>query len=67
MHRLTAHGTHEGTFLDIPPTGTRVIYAVVEINRIGPDGKFIEHWSSLDMLGLLQQLDAHGAPAGRRF
>jgi steroid delta-isomerase-like uncharacterized protein len=62
VQRITAHGTHEGAFLDIPPTGKHVTYQVMEINRAGPDGKFVEHWSSVDLLGLLQQLGAVPAP-----
>ncbi|MDQ3676649.1 MAG: ester cyclase, partial [Actinomycetota bacterium] len=42
----------------IPPTGTGVCVPFIEINRVGPDGKFVEHWSSVDLLGLLQQLGA---------
>jgi predicted ester cyclase len=56
VQRITAHGTHEGTYLDLPPTGRQVTYELVEISRAGPDGKFVEHWSSLDLFGLLVQL-----------
>jgi predicted ester cyclase len=56
VQRITAHGTHEGAFLDIPPTGRQVTYELVEISRAGPDGKFVEHWSSVDLFGLLVQL-----------
>lgn len=58
MVRLTAHGTHEGTFLDVTPTGRKVTFDVIDINRAGPDGRFVEHWSSVDLFGVLQQLGA---------
>ena len=58
VQRVTVRGTHEGVFLGIPPTGRTVAFAAIDINRAGPDGRFVEHWSSADMLGLLQQLGA---------
>lgn len=56
VQRITHRGTHEGPFRDIPPTGRHVTYEVIDINRAGPDGKFVEHWSSVDLFGLLIQL-----------
>lgn len=58
VQRMTARGTHQGELFGIPPTGTGVCVPFIEINRVGPDGKFVEHWSSVDLLGLLQQLGA---------
>ena len=58
VQRLTTRGTHQGELLGVPPTGKKVSIPVIEINRVGPDGKFVEHWSSVDLLGLLQQLGA---------
>ena len=56
--RITCSGTHEGEFLGIPPTGRRATWQLVAIQRIGPDGKCAEHWSSPDLFGLLRQLGA---------
>lgn len=56
--RITCRGTHDGHYLDIPPTGRQVCFEVFEINRVGPDGRFVEHWSSADLLGVLRQLGA---------
>jgi predicted ester cyclase len=56
--RLTLGGTHEGPFADVPPSGRRATWQVVEILRVGPDGRFAERWSGWDQLGLLRQLEA---------
>ncbi|MGH9182551.1 MAG: ester cyclase [Acidimicrobiales bacterium] len=63
VQRVTARGTHEGELFGVPATGKEVAFDVIEINRVGPDGKFAEHWSSVDLLGLLQQLGALPTPA----
>jgi steroid delta-isomerase-like uncharacterized protein len=60
VHRLRAEGTHLGDFQGIPPTGKRVVVTGVNINRFR-DGRVVEAWGFLDMLGLMQQL---GAPPG---
>lgn len=59
--RWTARGTHVGPFERIPPTGKKAIVAGISISRM-TNGKFVEGWTSLDRLGLLQQLDALPAP-----
>ncbi len=56
--RIRWSGTHEGEFFGVPPTGKRVTAELMEIHRIGPDGKITEHWSASDELGLLRQLGA---------
>ena len=53
--RKTFHGTHQGEFMGIPPTGKRVAIDVIDIFRIS-DGKITAHWAVADMLGLMQQL-----------
>lgn len=55
--RFTATGTQRGAFQGIPPTGRRVTYTGIDINRIA-GGKIIEGWVNYDALGLLQQLGA---------
>jgi steroid delta-isomerase-like uncharacterized protein len=55
--RWTAVGTHEGTFLGIPGTGTQVDFAGIEIIRVA-DGKVVERWGEWDDLGLIEQLRA---------
>lgn len=53
--RFTTHGTQQGTFGGIPPTGKQVAVSTIEITRIA-DGKIAEDWGLDDRLGMLQQL-----------
>lgn len=55
VSRITFRGTHDGEFLDIPPTGMSVEFGVIVINRV-EDGQLVEAWVQTDMVGLLQQL-----------
>lgn len=58
--RLTAQGTHLGTFRGIPPTRRAVRWSGIRIFRIA-DERIAEHWANWDDLSLMQQL---GAVAG---
>ena len=58
VQRLTLSGTHRGEYCGLPPTGRHATWQLVVIQRIGPDGKVAEHWSSPDLFGLLGQLGA---------
>lgn len=58
VHRLTLTGTHGGEYCGLPSTGRRATWQLVAIQRLGPDGKLAEHWTSWDQLSLLQQLGA---------
>lgn len=49
--------THTADFMGMPPTGKRVKFGGLEINRIA-DGKIIEIWRLSDTFGLMQQLEA---------
>jgi steroid delta-isomerase-like uncharacterized protein len=55
--RKTFHGSHQGTFKGVPPTGQRVSIRLrlIDIVRVA-DGKVVEHWSMGDNLGMMQQL-----------
>ena len=53
--RKTFHGTHEGEFLGILPTGRTVTMDLIDIVRIS-EGRVVEHWSMGDTLGMMQQL-----------
>jgi steroid delta-isomerase-like uncharacterized protein len=55
VERWTGTGTQQGAFAGIPPTGKRVTTTGIDIFRIA-NGKVVEHWSSSNDLGLLQQL-----------
>jgi predicted ester cyclase len=61
--RKRFHGTHEGDFLGIPPTGRDVEMAVIDIVRVR-DGRIAEHWNVFDRPGLLEHLGALPAAAG---
>ncbi len=53
--RFTFHGTHQGQWRGLPPTGKPVTFTGIYIYRI-PDGKVVEGWENADALGLVQQL-----------
>jgi steroid delta-isomerase-like uncharacterized protein len=53
--RKTFHGTHEGEFLGIPPTGRPVSIGLIDVVRVA-DGRVVEHWSIGDSLGMMEQL-----------
>ena len=55
VSRFTARGTHKGDLTGIAPTGKQVTQAGIVIAR-WVDGKEVEAWESLDMLGMMQQL-----------
>jgi predicted ester cyclase len=41
--------------MGVPPTGKAITLTAIEIFRI-KDGKIVELWSELNMMGLMQQL-----------
>ena len=51
-------GTHRGKLMGIPPTGKRVRFSVVHIDRV-INGKIVEHWGQGDTLGMMRQLGVH--------
>ncbi len=53
--RFTMHGTQQGMFGNLSPTGKQVAVSTIEITRIA-DGKIVEDWGLDDRLGMLQQL-----------
>jgi len=50
-------GTHQGTYLDVAPTGRSVTFNSTDIMRLRGD-RLAEHWGTVDLHGLLQQLTA---------
>lgn len=62
--RKTFHGTHEGEFMGIPPTGRHVSMGLIDIVRIS-EGRVVEHWSVGDNLGMMQQLGVIPQPGER--
>ena len=59
--RKTFHGTHQGEFMGISPTGYQVSIGLIDIVRIA-DGKVVEHLSMGDNLGMMQQLGVIPTP-----
>jgi SnoaL-like polyketide cyclase len=48
-------GTHLGELWDLAPTGNRVELEFIDIFRLR-DGRLIEHWTSMDINALRQQM-----------
>ena len=62
--RILFTGTHTGPFRGLPPTGRRVRFSGLEINRM-VDGKVAEHWFQLDAVTLFEQLGLRVVPGPR--
>lgn len=60
--RMTFKGVHEGPMGDIPATGKAVSQSFMIIYRIA-DGKIVEHWTSIDRMALMKQLEMLPGPA----
>src|SRR5262245_19594497 len=59
--RFSARATHRGELMGVPPTGKTATLAGVHVDRIA-DGRIVERWETVDLLGLLQGLGATVAP-----
>jgi predicted ester cyclase len=53
--RKTFHGTHEGEFMGILPSGRSVDMGLIDVVRIS-ERRVVEHWSVGDNLGMMRQL-----------
>ena len=53
----TYHGTHEGMFLGMAPTGRKIQFETVDVMRVR-DGKITDHWGVANLFSLMQQLGA---------
>ena len=60
--RFKFHGTHQGTYRGLPATGKAIVYTGIGIWRLA-GGQLVEHWSNIDLYGLMQQLGAVPQPA----
>ena len=60
-HRMVHTGTHLGPFRGIPPTGHRVEFTSIAMNRFH-DGIVVENWGLHDIPTLLEQIQTaeHG-------
>jgi|SRR5215207_2409275 len=52
---LVGHGTHEGTFQGVPPTGRRWAATCSAFYRVA-DGRIVDSWLNWDLLGILEQV-----------
>jgi predicted ester cyclase len=59
--RWRSRATHEGNYMDIPPTGNRVEFTGISVYRI-EGGKIAESWTVEDQFGLMQQIGAIPEP-----
>jgi predicted ester cyclase len=50
-------GTHRGGFRGTAPTGAKVSFSVIHVDRFR-DGKLVSHFGQPDMLALLRQIGA---------
>ena len=56
--QVTITGTHQGTFMNMPPTGNKISYKAIDIFRL-VNGKVVEHWGIGDNAKMMQQLGAN--------
>lgn len=55
--RITARGTHLGSWLNIKPTGKQVVITGVNLDRV-VEGRIIEHGGAANMLEALLSIGA---------
>jgi steroid delta-isomerase-like uncharacterized protein len=53
----TYHGTHQGPFLGVAPTGRTIQFETVDAMRVR-NGQIAEHWGVANLFSLMQQLGA---------
>jgi predicted ester cyclase len=54
-------GTHNGEFMNIPATGKQIKVAYIAMYRL-ENGKVVENWVQMDLLGMMQQLGVIPTP-----
>jgi predicted ester cyclase len=55
--RFAGGGVHRGIFMGVAPTGKTVTWTGISIDRFA-EGKIVERWTEINILGVLQQLGA---------
>jgi steroid delta-isomerase-like uncharacterized protein len=60
VNHWTAHGTHKGTFLGMPPTNRKAMITGTSIYRL-ENGKIAEQWVHWNLMSMMEQL---GVAAG---
>jgi predicted ester cyclase len=61
VSRMTSSATHTAEFQGILPTGKRISVTGIWIDRVA-EGKIVERWGVIDMLGVMQQLGVIPTP-----
>ncbi len=61
MSRFILRATHEGEFEGIPATGNKIEISGIMISRI-ENGKIVEEWEEIDILGMMMQLGMELTP-----
>jgi steroid delta-isomerase-like uncharacterized protein len=59
--RWTAHGTHSGPFMGVPPSGKQATITGLDIFRVSGN-QLVEAWVNSDFLGLMQQIGGIPSP-----
>ncbi len=59
--RWRSRATHQGNYMDIPPTGNRIEFTGISFYRI-EEGKIAQSWTVEDHFGLMQQIGAFPEP-----
>jgi steroid delta-isomerase-like uncharacterized protein len=59
--RMTWRGTHLGEFYGTPASGKQITCTSIGIDRL-ENGKVVEGWGELDMLGMMQTMGAIPSP-----
>ena len=60
--RWKASGTHQGEFFGVAPTGNRLEFTGIQIDRFDESGKMIQEWPEYDLLGAMRQMGAIPEP-----
>ncbi len=58
VSRWTLRGTHRGDFFGLAPTGNRVEFTGIQIDRFDESGKIVEERAEFDLLGAMRQMGA---------
>lgn len=59
--RVTMTGTHQGPFMGLPPTGTRIAVQQMRLMRF-TDGKMVDSWAVIDWAEWRRQLSSASSP-----
>ena len=61
VHHITVTGTHKGEFMGHAATDKKATWKEIHILRFA-EGKVVEHWGVVDMMGLMMQLGVMPQP-----